>query len=63
MTDAWYIVYHCWEHQTGDGPYHGSRQVCIDTMTYDANGLIRPIVMTDTGVPATTFDAKTSPKK
>ncbi|MGN6727395.1 MAG: family 43 glycosylhydrolase [Tepidisphaeraceae bacterium] len=57
-SGEWYIVYHRWEHQTGDGPYHGSRQVCIDRMTYDDAGLIRPIVMTDTGVPLTSFGRK-----
>ena len=42
----WRIVYHRWENQTGDGPYRGSRQICIDRVDYDAAGLIRPIVMT-----------------
>jgi beta-xylosidase len=40
------IVYHRWENQTGDGPYKGSRQTCIDRVEYDANGLIKPIKMT-----------------
>jgi beta-xylosidase len=40
------IVYHRWENQTGDGPYRGSRQICVDRVEYDADGLIRPIVMT-----------------
>ncbi len=46
LTGQWRIVYHRWENQTGDGPYRGSRQICIDAVEYDANGLIRPIMMT-----------------
>ena len=55
VSGQWYIVYHRWENQKGDGPYRGSRQVCIDKLEYDADGLIKPIVMTNTGVPAETF--------
>jgi len=46
FTGKWLIAYHRWENQTGDGPYSGSRQVCIDRVEYDKNGLILPIVMT-----------------
>lgn len=42
----WLIFYHRWENQTGNGPYRGGRQICIDKVSYDAEGLIRPIVMT-----------------
>jgi beta-xylosidase len=45
-SEQWLIVYHRWENQTGDGPYQGSRQVCIDPVDFDSTGLIRPIVMT-----------------
>ncbi len=45
-TGEWQIVYHRWENQTGDGPYRGWRQVCIDRVEYDPDGLIRPILMT-----------------
>ena len=45
-TGEWLIVYHRWENQTGDGPYRGSRQVCIDRLEFDADGLMRPVVMT-----------------
>ena len=31
----WFIFYHRWENQSGDGPYRGSRQVCIDRLEYD----------------------------
>lgn len=45
-TGEWLIVYHRWENQTGDGPYRGSRQICVDRVEHDADGLIRPVVMT-----------------
>jgi GH43 family beta-xylosidase len=45
-TGEWLIFYHRWENQSGNGPYRGSRQVCIDRVEYDAEGLIRPVVMT-----------------
>ncbi len=45
-TEDWLIVYHRWENQTGDGPYRGRRQICIDRIEYGPDGLIRPIVMT-----------------
>lgn len=47
-TGEWLTVYHGWENQSGDGPYRGSRQICIDRMEHDENGLIRPIVMSGT---------------
>jgi beta-xylosidase len=46
LTGEWLIAYHRWENQNGNGPYRGSRQICIDRMEYDRDGLIRPIVMT-----------------
>ena len=54
----WYIVYHRWNARDGNGPYRGGRSVCIDRMEHDADGTIKPIVMTDAlaadkfGVPA-----------
>lgn len=50
-TDTWWVAYHRWENQTGDGPYRGSRQVCLDRVEYDAEGLIRPITMTPRTAP------------
>jgi beta-xylosidase len=47
----WVIVYHRWDHQTGDGPYRGSRQICIDRLEYDSDGLIKPVQMTDASGP------------
>ena len=49
-TDDWYIVYHRWNNVRGDGPYRGSRQIAIDRLGYDADGLLKPITMTDEGV-------------
>lgn len=46
-TDDWRIVYHRWENQTGDGPYKGSRQICIDQVEYTPDGRILPIRMSD----------------
>ena len=46
LTGEWLIVYHRWENQKGDGPYRGFRQVCVDRVEYDKDGLVRPIVMT-----------------
>lgn len=45
-TGEWFVAYHRWEGQSGDGPYRGSRQVCVDRVTYDANGYLQPISMT-----------------
>ena len=45
-----YIVYHRWEDRFNDGTYNGSRDTAIDLVTYDANGLINPIELTNTGV-------------
>jgi len=46
LTGEWLIAYHRWDHQAGDGPYRGSRQVCLDRVEYGPHGLILPIVMT-----------------
>ena len=48
--DQWYVCYHRWNERFDDGPYSGSRSTCIDMLYYDDNGLIMPIVQTDTGV-------------
>jgi beta-xylosidase len=47
-TGGWLIVYHRWDQVTGDGPYRGSRKVCIDRSQYDAEGFILPVQMSDT---------------
>jgi beta-xylosidase len=41
----WYISYHRWEGQTGEGPYDGQRRVAIQPIQFDAAGRIRPIRM------------------
>lgn len=45
-TGEWLIFYHRWENQKGEGPYRGARRICIDRIEHDAEGLIRPVVMT-----------------
>lgn len=46
-TDAYYIVYHRRPLHT-DNPHH--RETCIDLLTFDNNGLINPVKMTNKGV-------------
>jgi beta-xylosidase len=46
-TDEWYIVYHRRPLNTTNGNH---RQVCIDRMFFDEDGLIQPVVMTVDGV-------------
>jgi len=41
----WYIVYHRWEGETGDGPYRGSRRVAIQKLEYRPDGTIVPVRM------------------
>lgn len=46
-TDQWYIVYHRRPRGETD---RNARVVCIDRMTFDANGQIEPVVITFEGV-------------
>ncbi len=41
----WYIAYHRWEGQIGDGPYNGDRRVAIQPIDYRDDGVILPIKM------------------
>lgn len=43
----WYIAYHRWEGQHGDGPYdgHSQRQIAIQPIAFGAGGAILPIKM------------------
>jgi beta-xylosidase len=43
----WYIVYHRWEGQGGNGPYSGYRRVAIQPISYDQYGQIVPIKMSE----------------
>jgi beta-xylosidase len=45
-SGKWLIFYHRWENVTGDGPYRGFRQTCIEFVEYDSSGMIKPIKMT-----------------
>ncbi len=45
-TDGrWYIAYHRWEGQRGDGPYTGQRRIAIQPVAFAADGAILPIRM------------------
>jgi beta-xylosidase len=46
LNGEWLIVYHRWEGVEGDGPYRGSRQICIDQLEYDDKGFLKPVRMT-----------------
>lgn len=46
-TDDWYIVYHRRPLNTTDGNH---RETCVDNMFFDANGFIKPVKITTTGV-------------
>ncbi|ANH81529.1 arabinan endo-1,5-alpha-L-arabinosidase [Niabella ginsenosidivorans] len=47
--DEWYIVYHRRPLTEKDG---NSRETCIERMYFDKDGAIKPVVLTNTGVPA-----------
>lgn len=42
---TWYIAYHRWEGQEGDGPYRGERRIAIQKIAYGVDGAIQPIRM------------------
>jgi hypothetical protein len=46
-SKKWYIVYHRRPLTEKDG---NSREVCIDEMTFDKNGMINPVIITKEGV-------------
>jgi GH43 family beta-xylosidase len=46
------MFYHRWENQTNNGPFRGTRQVSVEQLSYDENGLIRPVTMTGARVSA-----------
>ena len=48
-TDKYYIVYH--RRPVGQTD-RNSREVCIEKMEFDENGLIKPVIITREGVPA-----------
>jgi beta-xylosidase len=41
----WYIAFHRWEGQHGDGPYADQRRIAIQKLEYRADGAILPIRM------------------
>jgi len=48
--DRWFIVYHRYNNQSGNGPFRAPRQIAIDRLDYTPDRLIRRVEMTDTGV-------------
>jgi hypothetical protein len=46
-TDDWYIVYHRRPLHDDNGDH---RQLAIDRMTFNADGTIAPVVMTNEGI-------------
>jgi beta-xylosidase len=47
VSGQWYIAYHRWERTDATPPFRGAREVAIEAITYDGNGLIAPIAMTN----------------
>lgn len=43
----WWIVYHRWDGQKGEGPYSGSREIAIDRLVHRDDGSIAPVIMTN----------------
>jgi beta-xylosidase len=54
-TGKWYAIYHRWDRAKATGKMPPSRSVAIDLFEYDKNGNIKPITMTDEGVPEATL--------
>ncbi|MGN6374820.1 MAG: family 43 glycosylhydrolase [Sphingomonas sp.] len=50
-TGAWYIAYHRWDGEQGNGPYKGERKIAIQRLLF-RNGRILPLRMTDDPPPA-----------
>ena len=46
-TGRWYIAYHRWDRSDPTGPFGGVRVTAVQPLSYDADGLIRPVRMTD----------------
>lgn len=40
VSHRWYIVYHRWEGQRGEGPYRGARRVALQQLNYGESGAI-----------------------
>ena len=43
----WFIIYHRWNNRSGDGPYKGARETCLDKLVHNPDGTIAPVEMTD----------------
>ena len=51
-TKEWFIIYHRWDRTDEKGPFRGVRRVAIEKLTYNADGTIVPVVMTDSPPPS-----------
>ncbi len=60
-ADRWYLFYHRWENVEGEGPYRGSRKIAAELIDYEADGRIRPVVMTQEGVGPVCLQSAASP--
>ena len=43
---GWLMAYHRWNNREGNGPFKGGREIAIDTISYDKDGLLQPVKMT-----------------
>ena len=46
-SGEWFIVYHRYETTSNNSPLKGQRRIAVDKVTYDADGAIKPVTMTD----------------
>lgn len=46
-TGKWYVIYHRWNNAKTNDKMPDVRSVSIDSVEYDTNGIILPIIMTD----------------
>jgi hypothetical protein len=58
-TDDWYIAYHRRPLRESDGNH---RELALDRMYFNADGTIRPVVITNEGVKARPLAGATTPE-
>jgi beta-xylosidase len=59
-ANQWYIFYHRWENVKGDGPYRGQRKIAVDSLEYEPDGRIKPVLMTSKGPEPISFKPESS---
>ena len=47
----WFVAYHRWDGQAGNGPFRGTRVTAVQRLEHNGRGLLRPIRMTDAAPP------------